>query len=229
MTFLDDFIKTKINEEGFAIEQTYFVKTDKRVNPKEVEPFKYFKGTLPILITAPHAVRHFRKKRIKPSDQFTGAISVLLHNKFNVFALATTKLYGGDPGYDLPCIFKEKVKEIVLTNNIKFVLDIHGASSDRDFDVDIGTMKGKSLLGNKKLVEHFRKCFYKNNINNITNDVFPGMKQNTVTKFVVEELKCPAVQLEINRKYRSHQNLHSFAQLMASLACIVSLLHTNFR
>lgn len=224
----EEYINNKISEEAFAIEQTYFVKTDRRVNPKEVEPYRFFAGSVPILITAPHAVRHVRNKKIKPSDQFTGAISVVLHKKTRAYCLAATKLYGGDPAYDMPCIFKEKIREIVEKHKIKFVLDIHGAASERPFDVDIGTMKGISYGQGRNFIQEIRECFHKHGIKRITLDNFPAVKQNTITRFAVEEIKCPAIQLEINRKYRAYQNLHAFAQLMASLTCIVDYLSKNY-
>ncbi|KUO51971.1 MAG: hypothetical protein APF76_06985 [Desulfitibacter sp. BRH_c19] len=224
MKLYNEYINTRINEEAFAIEQTYFVKTDRRVNPKEIEPYKFFLGSIPILITAPHAVRHIRKKRIKPSDQFTGAISVVLHNKTNAYCLAATKLYGGDPAFDKPCIFKEKIREIVTKHRIKFVIDIHGASGERPFDVDIGSMNGISFGERRNFVEEIKNCFQQNDIKKITLDNFPALKQHTITRFVVEELNCSGIQLEINRKYRAFQNLNSFAQLMASLTCAVNYL-----
>ncbi len=224
MKLCNEYINTRINEEAFSIEQTYFVKTDRRVNPKEMEPYRFFQGNIPILITAPHAVRHMRKKKIKPSDQFTGAIAVVLHNKTGAYCLATTKLYGGDPAVDKPCIFKEKIREIVIKHGIKFVIDIHGASSERPFDVDVGTMRGKSFGEKSKFVEEIINCFHQNDIKKITFDNFPALKQFTITRFVVDEMNCPGIQLEINRKYRAHQNLNAFAQLMASLTSVVNYL-----
>lgn len=46
---------------------------------KVEEAFLYLPGLLPVLISAPHAVRHMRLGRAKASDTFTGTLAVLLN------------------------------------------------------------------------------------------------------------------------------------------------------
>lgn len=75
---LAEFSRSRINEEAVNIEKIYFYKTDKRVNPKQEDPFWTSLGKLPVLVSAPHAVRHYRHKKIMMSDQFTGSIVYLL-------------------------------------------------------------------------------------------------------------------------------------------------------
>lgn len=75
----ESLVKQKIGEEAFAIERVHFVKTDRMHNPKKVNPFKYSPGSLPVLVSAPHSVRHMRQKKIKPSDEFTGSMACLLN------------------------------------------------------------------------------------------------------------------------------------------------------
>lgn len=211
-------INLKIGEEAFSIEQVHFTKTSKKVNPKKQTPFKFWEGSIPVLISAPHAVRHERKKKIKVSDEFTGSIAYLLNKLAGCHALATTKLYGGDPNYDFPCIYKDAINNICSQHNILLVLDLHGASRDHVFDVDIGTMRGESLLGKNQLIENFKIAFNKFGLTKISQDHFPGIVQNTVTKYVSRELGIPSFQLEINRKYRvPHHNPESYSRLISAL------------
>ena len=109
---LEEFSRSRINEEAVNIEKIHFYKTDKRVNSKQEDPCWVSLGKLPILVSAPHAVRHYRQKKIKMSDQFTGLIAYLLNRLTDCHAIATTKLNGGDPNVDNPCLYKERIAEI---------------------------------------------------------------------------------------------------------------------
>ncbi|MHB1166995.1 MAG: hypothetical protein ACYC4E_00220 [Carboxydocellales bacterium] len=94
-------------KKQFAIERVYFTKTDRKVNPKRESPFKYIPGTIPIIVSAPHAVRHLRKKEIKRSDEYTGATACLLNRFTGCHGLAVTKLYGEDANLDYPSVYKD--------------------------------------------------------------------------------------------------------------------------
>ena len=74
------FGRARLHEEAVNLERVYFYKTDRRVNPRQEEPFLVLPGKLPVLVTAPHAVRYCRQRKIKPSDQFTGSIVCLLNH-----------------------------------------------------------------------------------------------------------------------------------------------------
>lgn len=220
---IKEIISSRKYEEALAIEKVHFVKTDRMVNPKKVSPFKHWEGVRPVLIVAPHAVRHVRKKKIKPSDLFTGSLAYLLADLTGCHALALTKLYGGDPNYDKNCVFKDEIKRICSKYDIKLLLDLHGASATKEFDIDIGTMKGKSLLGQKKLKSRLEKSFKKCAITRISFDSFPAEKQHTVTRFASQELAIPALQIEINRKFRApNQNGLPFNRVLAALASFIS-------
>jgi len=226
---IEEYNRKRLNEEAVNIERIYFYKTDKRVDPKQEEPFWIATGKIPILISAPHAVRHIRQKKIKMSDEFTGSIVYLLNKLANCPAIATTKLYGGDPNVDDPCIYKERLAQICRENKIKLVLDIHGAAREREFDVDLGTNGGKNLLGRKDILEKLVSSFQKGGLTKLTKDhQFAASKPNTIANFAARELGIPAIQLEINKQYRvPHQNAQSFHRLMASLVVGIHLLHNS--
>lgn len=214
---LQNYSKGRLNEEAVSVERVHFYKTDKSVNPKQEDAFRYFKGELPILLSAPHAVRHYRQKRIKMSDEYTGSIVYLLNKLTRCHALATIKLYGGDPNVDNPCLYKEKVRDLCKREKIRLVLDIHGASSDHKFDIDLGTHGLKTLRCkfNQEILERNFQTF---GLNTISIDHFAASGPYTVTNFVARELEIPAVQIEINKMYRSPaQNPQGFHRLLGAL------------
>lgn len=215
---IEALVKAKTGEEAFATERIYFVKTDRMHNPRKVNPFKYFPGSLPILVSAPHAVRHMRQKKIKPSDEFTGSMAFLLNKLTGCHSLAVTKLYGGDPNFDEKCIYKETLKSITSDHKIKLVIDLHGASRDHDFDIDIGTMKGVSILGHTNYISSLKKHLKDYGVTGISENHFSISGNNTVTKYVSTELGIPALQLEINKKYRvPHQNPRDYCVVLGAL------------
>ncbi|KJR46298.1 hypothetical protein UF75_3329 [Desulfosporosinus sp. I2] len=220
---LRQYCRARLNEEAVNVERVHFYKTDKRVNPKQEEPFWFSIGKLPVLVSAPHAVRHFRQKKIKMSDQYTGSIVYLLSQLTGCHAIATTKLYGGDPNMDDPCLYKEKISEIIRREKVKFVLDIHGAAGDRNFDVDFGTDSGRTLLKKEVMFQTLERNFQTFGFSQISHDYFAASGPNTVANFVARELKIPAVQVEINKKYRvPAQNSQGFHRIIGAFVQVIT-------
>ena len=123
-------------------------------------------------MSAPHAVRQYRQKKIKMSDQFTGSIVYLLNQLIGCHAIAVTKQYGGDPNVDNPCLYKDRIAEICKREKVKFVLDIHGAARVREFDVDFGTNGGRTLLAKKRVLEILEHNFQDFGLSRISHDHF---------------------------------------------------------
>jgi hypothetical protein len=225
-----EFKRARMNEEAVNVERVYFYKTDKSINPEQEEPFWFSYGELPILVSAPHAVRHYRQKKIKMSDQFTGSTVYLLNKLTGCHAIATTKLYGGDPNFDSSCQYKEKVTEICGSKKVKFVLDIHGVARERDFDVDFGINDGKNLLGKTKMLEILERNFLNIGISRISRDHFAATGPNTIANYVARELKIPAVQVEINKQYRvPAQNPQGYHCMLGALVESIKELSCFYR
>ncbi|HWI54422.1 MAG TPA: hypothetical protein VNT57_01910 [Desulfobacteria bacterium] len=221
---LEALMNAKTGEEAFAAERIYFVKTDRMYNPRKTIPYKYFPGSLPVLVSAPHAVRHVRHKKIKPSDEFTGSMAFLLNKLTGCHAIAATKLYGGDPNFDDKCIYKEALKNLAREQKFHLVLDLHGASREHPFDVDIGTINNTSLLGKKEYKELLKKHLNRYGISKISDNHFSISGNNTITKYASSELELPAAQLEINKSFRvPHQNPGDYCRLIGALADFINV------
>lgn len=52
-----------------------------RYNGSGKESFEFIDGNIPILISAPHAVNHFRNGAVKYADKLTGGLAKFLHNE----------------------------------------------------------------------------------------------------------------------------------------------------
>ena len=154
------------------------------------------------MITAPHAVNHIRDGSAKIVDYCTGPIAKALSDLTGAHLLYLN-YYSRDPNYYDDTSFKEVLASFVPNNNIKLVVDVHGAADSHGWDVDLGDINGASLIQFKDLASVVTGFFQQYGISNISrNDFSGGGTQDTVTKFVSLQLKVDAMQFEIARKYR---------------------------
>ena len=112
---------------------------------------------------------------------------------------------------------------------IKFVLDVHGASNDNGWDIDLGSMHYDSLPiellyyyynPQLPLTTDIREILFSNKIGDvstgnfeigpISHNDFAADGQYTVTKFAKEQLGLDSLQLEWARIFRCVDNNHTF-------------------
>ncbi|WP_024866540.1 hypothetical protein [Butyrivibrio sp. FCS014] len=207
--------------------------------------FTIEKGTIPVMISAPHAVNHFRNGTVKYADRYTGGIARFLHKATGCHVIYACKSTNCDPNYDEPGTndYQDALKEYLEKHDVKLLIDIHGASKEREYAAEMGTAprqdspKGAayeedpSLHGFKfaadiikSLLESGIRYCETNKKEIWKNKIFDAGGQNTVTKFISENTDTACVQLEINGTYRDPGNRAMFSSLIRSLVNIVNLL-----
>lgn len=184
--------------------------------------FLYQKGSIPILLSAPHSVNHIRDGRLKYADMFTGSTTKIMHELTGCHIIYKTKNDGTDPNHDgieEDNDYKKTLVNIVKENNIKLFIDLHGTIESRDIDIDIGTNYGDSLNGFDALPEIIMLICEKHGLTNIgINKIFSGDGANNISNNVGNLAKIPSLQFEINRKYRDYeQSLDSYYCLINAL------------
>ena len=178
------------------------------------------KGTLPILISAPHVLKHNARGRIKLGEPFTKAIALYLNKYFNTHVFINNKSLKDDPEYTDPNsankhIYTDKLKEYIHKYNIGLVLDLHGAKESRDFDVDIGTLNG--ISADKDTVKTLVKSFNKKDISNVKlNSMFKGGK---ITQIICNDTNTDIIQLELNARKR--MNIRKLEKVISSLILFI--------
>ena len=172
------------------------------------------KGNLPILFTAPHTMNQTKEDgSIKLSEPYTKAIALYLNKYFNVNCMIKLKDTGLDPNRDNRDVFKTELLRFVKDNNIKIVIDLHGAKKNRDFDIEFGTLN--NLSSTFSTIKELEEAFKENGINNIThNNPFKG---GAITSYVCGLEDVDIIQLEINYKYRDYNNITELERLIKSL------------
>jgi N-formylglutamate amidohydrolase len=110
--------------------------------------------------------------------------------------------------------FKNKLLNLVDEHNIKLVIDLHGASVNREFDVEFGTMN--NLTADFSTINELKEAFIENGITRISfNNPFKG---GAITQYLYNKKDIDVIQLEINYKYRDYSNLENLKLLIESLS-----------
>ncbi len=190
--------------------------------PQNGEPwFAVREGTLPIIVTAPHATSPFREGQYRFSDGGgTAALAAMLHQLAGATAIYTTRASPADPNYDDDNAFKRKLAVLIADKRPILVLDLHGSHPYRPYDVDFGTLNGASLLGKPELQQRLELSLRQQGVLNVSDNYFAASKHQTIAKFASRR-GVPAIQLEISSTWLtpSDSNLaaHRFAQLLQAL------------
>ena len=195
------------------------IKYDENIE-KGNESFKIIEGKRKILVSAPHAVNHFREGKLLFRETLTGAIVQKIAADKEVWGIYKNNNLNDDANYDLleENEYKKKIVEIIKESNIKILLDIHGCKKEREFNVELGTAEGFNLCKRKDILNSLINILKKNKINNIEVDTkFKAGTYHTISYTIAKELKIPAIQIEINGNYRDIDQIMNLDKLITSL------------
>jgi hypothetical protein len=189
-----------------------------------VEPsYSIVEGTLPVLVSAPHAINHYREHAVKPADMYTGSLALMLQKLTNCHCIYSNSFSKEDPNYILGGEYKAALGTIVKDHQINFVIDLHGAAKDREFDIDLGTLHGTSIQENN--INELVRIFFNNGITNVHQDhTFSASHPGTITSYSAKELLVQGIQIEINRNYRNPKSFDLFQKTIHSLEQIINRL-----
>lgn len=175
-------------------------------------------GLLPVIITAPHTMKQIKQDgSIKLSEPFTKAIARYVANKLDTSFLIKTQDTGIDANSDNKEDFKETLLQVIKTQNIKLLIDIHGSKKDRNFDIEFGTLN--NLTSDYSTIKELEDAFKEHGINNIVyNDPFKG---GGITKYIYGNTDIDVIQIEINQKFRDINNVDNLQKVCDSLIAFI--------
>ncbi|RUS46036.1 hypothetical protein [Cohnella sp. AR92] len=184
-------------------------------------PFSYHGGSSPVLLSSPHATNHRRDGRVKYADLFTGSIGRILNLASDCPLIYANRLADEDPNHTEGGEYKSYIRSLAEEREIRCVLDLHGASLEREFDIDLGVTDGRSLK--MEQVKRIQAIFRRHGIRDVRmNDTFMASGARTVTGFCHLELGLPAVQIEIHKRYREPREApDKFGKLLHSLQEVI--------
>ena len=197
-------------------------------------------GTIPVMVSAPHAVSQLREGQVKKADKYTGTLALLLHELTGCHIIYATGT-GVDPNYESfeGNSYQATLIEYVKQNRIPVLIDLHGASAERPFAIELGTapeqdgnketnpsLKGHDFIG--KLLQYAFEYVFGGlagaPADIWTNRLFDAGGQNTVTKSVSSRSDTAAIQVEINGKFRDPDNPSYILSLLEGLRIAIEIL-----
>jgi hypothetical protein len=185
--------------------------------------FSVITGTVPVIITAPHAASPLREGQQRFPDKGTGSLALMLHRLTGTTVIYTSWASPCDPNQTDSCAFKDSLAKRLLGPTV-LVIDLHTSHASRPYDIDFGTMKGISLGGNQAMLTKLSSTLSQHGLTVQSLDFFAADEKKTVTRFVAAK-KIPALQLEINatwlRPDGNDLDVHRFSQLLNALTLFV--------
>lgn len=175
-------------------------------------------GLLPVILTAPHTIKQLKENgTIKLPEPFTKAIAMYIANKLDTSFLIKTKDTGVDANSDNKEDFKETLLQIIKSQNIKLLIDIHGSKKERDFDIEFGTLN--NLSADNSTLKALEEAFNEQGIKHIVyNEPFKG---GGITKYIYGNTDIDVIQIEINQKFRDIDNIDNLKKLCDSLITFI--------
>jgi len=209
-------IVVSANIDSMMVYEKRFSANDSTPPPPNIKWYEYIKGKKNILVIAGHATAQTRDGKMRQADAGTGSLAIELNKLTGVPILYTTWFTPSDPNYYDNNEFKDSLAKLLIELKPVFVIDLHSSWPSRPYDIDFGTMKGKSYLGKKYFLNRLKKTFSKEGLINQSQDFFPAEKNLTITKFVSAK-GLPCIQFEINANYLTPELGNIYAQKTAQL------------
>lgn len=193
---------------------TFKEEIDKLENSKTESTYLVKKGTVPIILTAAHTMKQRKKDgTIKLNEPFTKAIAKYVSNNPDCSYLIKQKATKIDSNCEEIDDFKLLLERFIHEHGVKLLIDIHGASSKREFDVELGTLNNLSVR--QSTIRNLRNSFFENGIYEIVlNEPFKG---GGITKYIFGKTEIDVIQIEINGKYRNINNAENMERLCNAL------------
>lgn len=209
------------------------------------ENYKIIRGNIPIMLSAPHSVNHFRNGQKKWADLWTGGIALYLQQITGCHLIYNACFAEKDPNFDVPenNDYQTALKQYLKNTPIYVLLDLHGSSASREYAVELGTaplpdkseqekQEDLTSLHSIKIIEDVVMSSFNQNFAKLEtpkksvwkNKVFSAGGQNTVTKGISENTYTACLQLEINAEYRNPNNQAQFTALITALQQIIQKL-----
>jgi hypothetical protein len=166
--------------------------------------YGFIKGTIPILISAPHGAPHYRTReaRWKGEDEYTSSLAIKLGQLTGAYVIYVRNKTGEDPNNDPISKYKSAIAKAVKEHNIKFLMDLHGSDEGRPFKVDIGIINEETAKSSCPTFKETIQQAFSGFEARIFNKKFCANDPCTLTFFARNELGIEGAQVEINARYR---------------------------
>jgi superfamily II DNA helicase RecQ len=189
--------------------------------------FEIISGKVPVLLSAPHVYAHRRpsiRGVLKHGEPRTGELVREVSSISGAYGIVATKnIVEYDPNYNQlennP--YKFAIKDLFKEKKVRMLIDVHGLSDHHQYDFGIFycmRFKRSKELTHKLLKELSDEKELKSLSYYIGYTV--KNRQETLTEYVSEKLKFPALQIEVARYIREDEKL--FKAVEAAISRFIS-------
>ena len=147
-----------------------------------------------------------RNGHTKEEDEFTAGFARMVTELTGAHVIYLRRKSETDPNWYSDIPYKTKLERIIKENDVRFVLDIHGACQDRKFGIALGTKCSESCPQQRKMIIEILNAhgFQENTEDRYSildiDQTFTGtgiQNQQTIVDFV-HSIQVPAAQFELN-------------------------------
>ncbi|HQG57630.1 MAG TPA: hypothetical protein PLX79_01505 [Candidatus Dojkabacteria bacterium] len=189
-----------------------------------MEQIRIIDGTAPVLFSAPHNFRHFRPNldnKIKMLEENTTKLVEDLCSKTSAWGIFSIDDLDYDPNYDSEKNnpYKSEIRQLYNAVKFSYLIDIHGILDNDRYDLNILYKRG--FPRSAQLAYDVKKSIERQNLLgcNIVINNFIFDNGESISDFVCNKLRFPAIQLEISKSIRDDSVLYD--QLINNLSLFV--------
>lgn len=181
---------------------------------EDISCVKVIKGSIPVLISAPHVHSHKRPSltmSYKWGEEFTDRVVEEICIRTAGWGVIQNEETDFDPNWqklkENP--YKSVVGDIITKEKITKFIDIHGLSDE--FDYDLGIYYPTKFHKSIALANDLSGALNKGDLRGMNICIFryPDDLQETLGEYVANKLRVPSVQIEIARYIREDDKLRS--------------------
>ena len=181
--------------------------------PGNASWFQVDTGSVPVLVSAPHACMHNRDGDMKMEEEFTGAIARYLSVMTGCVSIYSVYQAAEDPNWQSDSEYKCAITRLHEEFGFKYMIDLHGMLNSHRMGVAVGTICGQScdpaevasafkahgfIETELAALEHNRDAVEPKRRLVVDHPRFTGgVRNHTVTRFASKELGIPSVQVEL--------------------------------
>lgn len=180
-----------------------FLANDKNGKKVDDKSYIYKVSKIPILLSAPHAVRQFRESQVKVSDYLTGPLAIYLANSCDCSYFVRVFNDNDDPnfplGETLSCVKNEylkALKQFILEHDQFLIIDIHGCVTSEQYDCSLWHHDYRTC--DRQIVKIFEGCLARHQLTVDDGSLYLGGQVTRQASLVTN-----AFQVELNRKIRT--------------------------
>lgn len=172
-------------------------KIRKELLEKNSDDYVFFQTNSSILISVPHGVSQIRLGMYKRAEIGTIPLGILLSENTNANLLIKTKNNDDDANFYENSSYRKKLQSIVKTQNIKYIIDLHGMKKSRESDINLGINFGQNIKKDTKLFDSLVSALNTQGFFvQIDNPFCAGPK--TIAGHFSKEFNIWTIQIEIN-------------------------------